>query len=232
LPAPSDYGPNGTRLNAIEPFCRVCVRPGVERELTGLTPAEEEDLRLMERTRDGDMQAFALLVRRHRERVATFLYRLSWDREKAEDGAREFFLRLWLARGRYEPRGRFTTFLYQIAHNQWLDELRRRRARPVEVGTVEGDLPGCRPLRAPAASEPLHQLFVRYQQWRIRQAIRRLPERYRLVFVLAHLEERRLAEVADVLQIPVGTVKSRLNTAVRMLRRSLGTASGDDDHEM
>ncbi len=82
-------------------------------------------------------------------------------------------------------------------------------------------------LRAPAATEPHHQLFVRYQQWRIQEAIARLPASYRAVFVLVHLEDRRLAEVAEILEIPVGTVKSRMHTAVRLLRGWL--ASEDED---
>jgi RNA polymerase sigma-70 factor (ECF subfamily) len=204
----------------------------VERELTGFSPAEEEDLRLMARAREGDVEAFALLVHRHRDRLSTFLYRLCWDREKAEDGAQEVFLRLWLARGRYQARGRFTTFLYQIAQNHWRDELRKRRARPLELSSLEAHSQGDLPLHAPSVTEPHHQLFVRYQQWRVRQAIDRLPERYRLVFVLAHLEGHRLAEVAEILQIPVGTVKSRMNAAVRLLRSWLRTATGEDDHEM
>src|SRR5204863_9366577 len=107
------------------------------------------------------------------------------------------------------------------------------RARPVEVELSErpGELPGAIP-RAPAATEPHSQLFARYRQWRIRQAIARLPERHRLVFVLAHLEGYRLAEVADVLEIPVGTVKSRMNTAVRLLRDWLAPEEGEETDDL
>jgi RNA polymerase sigma-70 factor (ECF subfamily) len=166
------------------------------------------------------MDAFARLYSRHRERVEAFLFRLFWEREKAEDGAQEVFLRLWLARERYQPRARFTTFLFQVAHNYWLDQLRKTGSRPVEVSlTEEPDSRSRRPtLRAPAATEPHHQLFLRYQQWSIRQAIARLPEGHQAVFVLVHLEGRRLAEVAEILEIPVGTVKSRMHAAVRLLR--------------
>jgi RNA polymerase sigma-70 factor, ECF subfamily len=205
----------------------------VDRERNGRAAAEEEDLRLMGRARDGDVEAFSLLVRRHRERVSGFLYRLSWDREKAEDGAQEVFLRVWLSRRRYEPRARFTTFLYQVAQNYWLDERRKARARPEEVELTEpaGERRGTLP-RAPAITEPQHQLFLRYRQWRIRQAIARLPERHRLVFVLAHLEGYRLAEVAEMLEIPVGTVKSRMNTAVRLLRDWLAPEEGEETDDL
>jgi RNA polymerase sigma-70 factor (ECF subfamily) len=132
-----------------------------------------------------------------------------------------------MARRRYHPRARFTTFLYQVAHNYWLDEARKARVRPVEVewaddpeARIGGPVP-----RAPAVTEPHHQLFLRYQQWRIREAIARLPVPYRLVFILGHLEGRKIAEMAEILEIPVGTVKSRMHTAVRLLR---GWLSAED----
>src|SRR5947209_10092594 len=163
------------------------------------------------RAREGDMDAFSCLFGRHRERVEAFLFRLFWDREKAEDGAQEVFLRLWISRCRYQPRARFTTLLLQVAHNYWLDQLRKAGARPAEVELAEEQLSrgigGV--LRAPAATEPHHQLFVRYRQWRIQQAIARLSEGHRAVFVLVHLEGRRLAEVAEIQEIRLGTVKSR-----------------------
>jgi RNA polymerase sigma-70 factor (ECF subfamily) len=209
---------------------------------------EEEEIRLMLRAREGDVEAFALLFDRHRQRVENFLYRLFWDRGKAEDGAQVVFLRLWMARSRYEARSRFTTFLYQVARNYWRDEIRKAKARPEEVAWDASDaacgmrnaewdtirpspiphpvsrIPHSRrsasamPLRAPAATEPHYQLFVRYRQWRIREAIGRLPEIYRIVFVLGHLEGRKIAETAQILEIPEGTVKSRMHTAVRLLR--------------
>jgi RNA polymerase sigma-70 factor (ECF subfamily) len=185
-----------------------------------MSAAEEQDIRLMGQAREGDVDAFSLLVGQHREQVESFLFRLFWDREKAEDGAQEVFLRLWLSRRRYQPRARFTTFLFQVAHNYWRDQVRKAGARPPEVElAAEQPLGRGRPaLRAPAATEPHHQLFLRYQQWRIQEAIARLPQAYRAVFVLVHLEDRRLAEVAEILEIPVGTVKSRMHTAVRLLR--------------
>lgn len=187
------------------------------------------------RVRAGDVAAFSQLFTRHRPRVERFLFRLGRDHGKAEDGAQEVFLKLWQARHRYTPRARFTTFLYQIAQNHWWDELRKTRARPVEVAwdgseEIGADHARERPgtgggalqhLRAPAATEPHYHLFLRYQQWRIQEAIGRLPEAYRLVFVLAHLEDCKLVEIATILAIPVGTVKSRMHAAVRLLREAL-----------
>jgi RNA polymerase sigma-70 factor (ECF subfamily) len=189
-----------------------------------MTPADEDDLRLMRRACEGDVDAFSQLCTRHRPRLQAFLYRLFGDRDKAEDGAQEVLLRLWLARRRYEARSRFTTFLYQIALNHWRDECRKARVRPTEQCAWSGEL--ITGHRAPSTE---HHLFVRYRQWRIRQAIARLPEHYRLVFVLAHLEDRRLVEIAAILDVPLGTVKSRLHTAVRLLRGWLTDEESEDD---
>src|SRR4051794_5784343 len=189
----------------LETFHLRSVTPTLGRHPQFDRAAGEEDVRLMCRAREGDVRAFSSLFSRHRERVEAFLFRLFWDREKAEDGAQEVFLRLWMSRGRYEPRARFTTFLFQVAHNYWLDQLRKSGARPVEVDlTGEMESRGsASTLRAPAATEPHHQLFVNYRQWQIREAIARLPEVHRAVFVLVHLEGRRLVEVAEILEIPV-----------------------------
>src|SRR3954464_8178768 len=90
----------------VEPFHRRSVTPPVERHPNCDRTAEAEDVRLMCRAREGDVRAFSSLFSRHRERVEAFLFRLFWDREKAEDGAQEVFLRLWMSRCRYEPRAR------------------------------------------------------------------------------------------------------------------------------
>jgi RNA polymerase sigma-70 factor (ECF subfamily) len=202
---------------------------GMGNRMSDLGPDGEDVCRML-RAREGDREAFAALIGRHRGRVEAFLYRLLGDRQRAEDGAQEVFLRLWLARHRYEPRARFTTFLYQVARNYWLNEIRKDRSRPVEIAGVAPDRePGdglgsgtLARLAAPAAAEPHTVLFASYRRWRIRQAIAELPEGLRLVFVLGHLEGCRLAEIAEILEIPVGTVKSRMHAAVRRLRARLG----------
>src|SRR5439155_8458856 len=130
-----------------EPFRRPYVSRDVERGPRCMSAAEERDIRLMDQAREGNVDAFSLLVGHYRERVESFLFRLFWDREKAEDGAQEVFLRLWLSRGRYHARARFTTFLFQVAHNYWLDQVRKSRSRPAEVElAAESERQGGRPI--------------------------------------------------------------------------------------
>lgn len=182
------------------------------------------DAELMAQVRDGDMEAFSMLVDRHRPRLHNFFYRLCWDREEAADAAQETLVRLWLARQRYEPRASFTTYLYAIAWNHWLNRLRAMKRRP-RVTPLEDQLGrgGRRLLRQMLArAEPAEDAVMRrYRMQRIRGAIRQLPDRQHVVFVLSHYEGLRYAEIAEVLGIPVGTVKSRMHHAVARLRELL-----------
>ncbi len=174
------------------------------------------DIQLMLQARDGDMEAFRKLVERYRQPLQRFFAALLADRSQADDCVQETFLRLWLLRARYEPTGKFSTYLFQIAKHHLLNERRKYRAapvQPVEDSTLE--------LLPAADTEPERLLLRRHRDERIRQAVSALPEHYRTVFVLCHFDGLKYAEIACRLQIPVGTVKSRMAEAVRLLRHLL-----------
>jgi RNA polymerase sigma-70 factor (ECF subfamily) len=177
----------------------------------------------------GDAAAFAALYDRWSGPVLRFLWHLGYDRDGAEDLLQETFLRVWRAAPRYEVRARFSTYLFQVARNLWINEREKVRRRPPRVsldapveGAEGGDgdplaarLPGDGPTPAEdAASRESGRL--------LRAAVDALPEKLRDVFVLGGFEERPYAEVAEVLGIPEGTVKSRMWSAVREVRRRLG----------
>jgi RNA polymerase sigma-70 factor, ECF subfamily len=174
------------------------------------------DGELMALVREGDLVAFDALYDRYRDRVYRFLFSLTWDDQEAEDYLQETFLRLYQARDRYVETGSLSTYLMRIATNHFRWQRRKRRCR--------NDVPMLPPMaaiRANASVEPDVQLLAGYERWRIRRAIEALPEGRRLVFVMAHLEDMKYAEIAEVLGIPVGTVKSRMAAAVRSLRATL-----------
>jgi RNA polymerase sigma-70 factor, ECF subfamily len=191
----------------------------------------ESDAELMARVREGDESAFDRLMERHRPAVYHFLRSLFADPGRAEDGAQETFLRLWLARHRYRPEAPLRSYLYRIARNYFLN---RVRDEP-EVLVADLAEPGA---SAPAGGQPTAPLWqmtiapepaplpddllvARYRVWRIRRAVASLPAHHRLVFTLAHDESLSYREIARILEIPVGTVKSRMSAAVRMLRERL-----------
>jgi RNA polymerase sigma-70 factor (ECF subfamily) len=175
---------------------------------------DDTDVELMRRVQGGDETAFTQLMARHRPRVVQFLRALFNDPGRAEDGAQETFLRLWLARERYRPDAPLRSYLLRIARNYFLSRVRDEpECLEADVETLES--------AGPALPLPDDLLVARYRLWRIRRAVASLPAHHRLVFTLAHYEELSYAEIAAVLEIPIGTVKSRMSAAVRLLRERL-----------
>ena len=189
-----------------------------ERELDKL-----EDRELMALVREGDFSAFDELYQRHSERVRRFLFTLTWDQDTAEDYLQESFLRLYRARHNSASWRDLRSYLIRIAKNVYLAQDRRKR-RCGEVSLSTENRNGYRPfedIRASERVEPEVRLMEAYRRFKLRQAIGALPVAQRLVFVMSHFEEMRYSEIADVLRVPVGTVKSRMFAAVNTLRRLL-----------
>ncbi|MEI6501065.1 MAG: sigma-70 family RNA polymerase sigma factor [Armatimonadota bacterium] len=186
------------------------------------------DAELMVRVQHDDPEAFALLVQRHKPWLTRLLYHLFWNREEAEDGSQEVLLRLWLARGRYEPTASLKTFLFTIARNYWHNRSTRVIRKHPAVSLEDQFGPTARVVieeLADRSPTPEQQVMERYEVFHIRRAVDQLPEKQRLVFILSQYGDMRYAEIAELLGIPEGTVKSRMATAVETLRRGLKASS-------
>ena len=172
--------------------------------------------------RDGDPELFERFVE---ERAATFhgfFRRLGARPGEAEDLTQELFLRLVRHARRYQPRERLEAFCFRIARNAWVDHQRRRALRPVGESDLGG--PEDAPSRASQAqaSEPSQDpLELREEADRLLAALEHLPETHRAVFELGLIQERPYPEIAEQLDIPVGTVKSRMHHALKKLRALL-----------
>jgi RNA polymerase sigma-70 factor, ECF subfamily len=177
---------------------------------------ELTDIELMLRARNNDAAAFHELVRRYREPLRRFFAAMLADRSQADDFVQETFLRLWVARGQYEPTGKFSTYLFQIGKHYWLNQ--RKKLRP-EVDFEHAD--EALYAAAPTLSQPEAVMLQRYRDGRIRRAVAALPDHYRAVFEMSHFDGLKYAEIASHLGIPLGTVKSRMAEAVRRLRQTL-----------
>jgi RNA polymerase sigma-70 factor (ECF subfamily) len=186
----------------------------------------EDDRDLMLRVGDGSHEAFDELVSRFEGRLLAYFYRQCGDRGTAEEAAQEVFLRLWKARERYGPQSKFSTFLFTIARNYWIDVTRARRVRPQESSlnssspSDEGTewaaaIPGAEP-------EPMRAVERDEDVDRLRRALDRLPQGQKDVVLLGVIEALPYADVAQMLGIPVGTVKSRVHAAVKSLSGILG----------
>ncbi len=190
-----------------------------------MTADARSDAELMQAFQQGDADAFTSLYQRHLKGLVNFFWRLSWDRPLAEDLAHDTVLRLFRSTHEWEERAKFTTYLYRIARNLWIDHTRlasvRKRAGSLDAETAPGM--GTFAEMVKAAEPGPDQLVGDSDSVReIMQAVAKLPEEQRLVFVLAHVQEMRYQDVADVLDIPIGTVKSRMHAAVAKLQSMLG----------
>lgn len=182
----------------------------------------DSDTQVMERLRDGDDDALTLIVERYQNELVGYFYHHCWDQLTAEDLAQTVFIKLYRARARYQITAKLRTYLYRIAHNAWIDHLRRQRhhaSLDAEIGPDGLRLRDC--LSDGKNSDPGDVGHQSYLRRRIQEAVERLPEGQRDVFVLANNQDMRYQEISEVLGIPEGTVKSRMHSAVRRLRSEL-----------
>lgn len=183
------------------------------RPRTGMDPDQE----LVRRWRSGESAAFATLVERHQGRVFRLLHRMLGSREEAEDAAQETFLNLHRHGHRFRGEARFSTFVYRVASNVALNRRRtlgrshareRGLARLQEVGDA---LPS-------APADPEAALAGAQERRRLEAALLEIPPRLRLPLVLYDVEGLPYPEIARLLDVPDGTVKSRIHRARELLR--------------
>jgi RNA polymerase sigma-70 factor (ECF subfamily) len=167
-------------------------------------------MELLQRFAAGDLEAFEALFRQHQKEVHYWIFRIVRDRGIAEDLTVETFWRIYRARDRFEPAGNFRGWARRIATNAALDHLRHVRR--------ETELP--EDLAAPASEDSAVRGETRK---RIKQAFDGLPAKYRLVAILALIEEEPYNNIAEALGISAALVKIRVFRAVRMLRKKLNS---------
>ena len=158
------------------------------------------DAELMMDFKAGDTAAFEMLVRRHEVGLVNFFYRLLWDRAAAEDQTQEVFLRLFTHVAEYEPRAKFTTYLYRVITRLCID--RSRKKQPVYTN----DLPAC----GTPTSSPVEAAERRERDAVVRAALARLPGSQRMAVVLRYYEGLSGAEIAAAMGTSVRAVERLL----------------------
>lgn len=190
-------------------------------------PSAAEDLALMLAVKRGDATAFATLVGRWQQPVLYFVHRMLPDREEAEDLAQNVFVQVWRTADRYEPAARVSTFLFAIARNLCLNELRRRRRHPAEAldapvpgAGTEGDDLG-RQFRDPSQAGPDAEVQRAELLDKVDEAVADLPEKQRVALALCRDGELSYEEIATVLGVSVPATKSLIFRAREVLRERL-----------
>jgi RNA polymerase sigma-70 factor, ECF subfamily len=181
-----------------------------------------DDQALIERTRRGDVSAFEPLVERYRERVWRLAYNYLRDREDAWDATQEAFVRAWQALPSFRGQSAFYTWLFRIAVNVATDRARQRAAQRRAFGAERVPEEEWERVMVEQGSSPEDMAARGEQRARLRQALDMLPEYHRTIIILSDLQGLSYREIAEVLDIPMGTVMSRLHNARKRLRRVLG----------
>ncbi len=178
------------------------------------------DTELLQRHLDGDPEAFGALVRRYHRELFNFLVRFTGDVALAEDVFQDAFLQLHISAATFDMSRRLKPWLFTIAANKARDAMRksyRRRAASLDAtvigsGSQETTYAELMPADVPAPGESLVNLETRQA---VQNVIRQMPESLRTVLLLSYFNEFPYKEIAEILDVPLGTVKSRLHAAVR-----------------
>lgn len=182
----------------------------------------EQDDKLIAEAREGNQRAFWSLVNRHQKTVYHVAHKIVRNDETAEDITQETFMKAFSALASYRSEFRFSTWLCKIAANTSIDHLRKKRIKALSLdreietseGTVEFEVPDY-------SFHPEREFEAKQKQISIDQAINQLSDRYRQVIVYRHRDDKSYEEIADLLNVPVGTVKARIFRARELLKKSL-----------
>ena len=182
------------------------------------------DHELIEATKNGDSDAFGQIIARYRNPLTNYLYRFLNDYEEAVDLAQETFVRVYFAIDRYHTEFAFSTYIYRIATNLAISELRKRKRRTILslTGLFQSDAEDATEYQ-PADQKALPDKdFIDDEQGRvIARAIAALPPKYRIPVILRDIEGRSYEEIAGILELGLGTTKSRISRARGLLKDKL-----------
>jgi RNA polymerase sigma-70 factor, ECF subfamily len=184
------------------------------------------DQQVVQLAREGRERAYRELIGRYQRPVFSLIYRLVRDREKAEDLAQDTFIKVLNAIERYDPKYKFSSWIFKIAHNTALDQLRRKEP---ETLSIDGS-PHARTAAEVESSTitpesgdetPEQYALNRELGTEIEQAIGTLRSEYRTAILLCHVEGRPYEEIADIMAVPLGTVKTYIHRGRKELMRRL-----------
>ena len=181
--------------------------------------AEQDDVALVSASQVGDQDAFALLVQRHQRFVFNLVFRMLEQYEEANEVTQETFLAAWQGLSGFRRDARFSTWLYRIAYNCALKQLEQRKrdqALQLAIQVEQADQ------RINNDERVAAEIEAHDRQTIVREHLSKLPAKYRIVLILRHLQEMTYEEMAEILTMPIGTIKTHLFRARNLLKERLG----------
>ncbi len=161
----------------------------------------------------GDAEAFAVLYDRHSRAAYSLAYRMMGERQAAEDLVQDAFLKVWRAAGSYRSeRGSVRTWLLSVVHNRGIDQLRSLASRRRTQEKIEASAPNSQP------SEAFSESWRNSQREQVREALKTLPKEQLKILELAYFSGYTHVEIAELLRLPLGTVKGRMRLGLKKIR--------------
>ena len=179
---------------------------------------EQDDAQLVQASQHGNQDAFALLVQRHQRRVFNMNFRLLHDVEEASETTQEAFLAAWRGLPAFRGEAQFSSWLYRIAYNCCLRVLEEHKREQTLQEAIQMEQTFSQRSNEQQAMENIEQ---QERQLLVREQLEHLPPKYRMVLILRHLQDRTYEEMADILTMPVGTIKTHLFRARNLLKKRL-----------
>jgi RNA polymerase sigma-70 factor (ECF subfamily) len=196
--------------------------------LTNVVPSavEQDDLVLVAASKNGDQEAFAQLVQRYQRLIFNLVYRMLQQYEETTEITQETFLAAWQGLPSFRGDARFSTWLYRIAYNCSLKQLElRKRDRALQIALeAEKTLENTN-----AEQRQNAELDARDRQILVQEHLSHLPTKYRIVLILRHLQDMTYEEMAEILTMPIGTIKTHLFRARNLLKERLQSLHRESD---
>jgi len=184
--------------------------------------SRQEDSRLIHSALSGNENAYKRLLQKYHDPIFNFIFRMVHDRQQVEDLTQEAFIKAFASLKNFNEEYAFSTWLYKIATNNCIDYIRKRKLPTYSINKPIQSRDSDYTYEIPDVTfQPDRQIIAGQRTKLLQQAISRLPEKYKRVIHLRHTEERSYEEIAEMLKLPIGTVKAHIFRAREMLYKYL-----------